>query len=189
MVGIQSAKFRRYKVKSFLVVQGEKNNNVFFIFKGLVRAYTINDRGEEITASIHRENQFFSNIDSILLHQVSQFYFEALEPTYVGFMEFEQVQTLLSQHRKLEETRRFFAQQAHRQNYARINSFVLLTPRRAVCRFYREKPRSGPAGTPTSTLPMFWASRLFHSVESENVWLPKKNKLFRTNYLLLTSFT
>ncbi|MEL7530103.1 MAG: cyclic nucleotide-binding domain-containing protein, partial [Bacteroidota bacterium] len=99
---LKVAKFKRHKAKSFLIEVGEDNKNIYFIFKGLVRAYHVNEKGEEITALLFKENQFFFCSDVILLQQASQFYYECLEPTYVGCLDFEQAQQVLSANRKLE---------------------------------------------------------------------------------------
>ena len=134
------AKFRRYKTKSFIIEKGEKNPNMYFILKGLVRSYTINDKGDEITASLHRENQFFFSTSGMLLQEASQFYFECLESTYVGFMDFKKIEEILPQYQKLEETRSIITQRVFRQNYERINSFVLLSPEERYVDFIKQNP-------------------------------------------------
>lgn len=137
---IKAASYKRYPAKSFVINAGDYNDNMYFIFKGLVRGFHVNDKGDEITAFLHKENQFFFGADTILLQQSSRFYYECLEPTYVGYLDFESVQLLLSAHRKLEETRRFIGRKIFSHSYDRMNSFVLLSPEERYLAFVEKYP-------------------------------------------------
>ncbi|MCI4670506.1 MAG: Crp/Fnr family transcriptional regulator [Bacteroidia bacterium] len=137
---VKIAKFRRYRNKSYVIEAGEKNTNVFFIFKGLVRSYKVNEKGDEITVSLYRENQFFLSAECHLYQNKSSFYFECLEPTFACFADVTKIQEILSRDKKVDETREFVSLKIFQQNYERINSFVLLTPEERYLDFVEKNP-------------------------------------------------
>lgn len=58
----------------------EKNTHVYFLCKGLVRSYKVNEKGDEITVALYLENPFFLNAECHLYQTDSTFYFECLQP-------------------------------------------------------------------------------------------------------------
>ena len=124
----QSANSKSYRAKEYLIKEGGLKRDVFFIRKGLVRAFKVNHKGEEITTLIRYENQIVGSIDIILFNQPSQFYFETLEPTDVYRIDHDVLQEIISQNPKLEANRKFIFQNILKEASQRIHSFVLLSP-------------------------------------------------------------
>lgn len=137
---IQSAKTKSFALGDHLIQEGEIRKEVFFIRKGLVRAYKIDEKGNEITTLIRWENQILASPDVILFNEPSQFYFEALEPTDVFYMDYDVIQTIVSNNPKLEENRKFILQNLLKEAYRRIDSFVLLTPEERYLNYIATKP-------------------------------------------------
>lgn len=70
--------FVDFKKNEIVIFQGDNSANLFFIIKGLVRAYYIDKEGNDITKNFAAENDFFST-KGLISHNPSLFYVECLE--------------------------------------------------------------------------------------------------------------
>ena len=69
---IKSASLNKFKPGECLIPANSKKREVFIILKGLVRSYSINDKGDEITMSLMIENNIVASMEQILLDQKSK---------------------------------------------------------------------------------------------------------------------
>jgi CRP-like cAMP-binding protein len=136
----KSAKTKSYASGEHLIVEGETKRNVFLIRKGLVRAYKINEKGDEITTLIRWENKIVASPNIILFNEPSQLYFETLEPTEVFYIDYDVLQTIISSNPKLESNRKFILQNVLKETLQRIDSFILLTPEERYLDFRKQYP-------------------------------------------------
>lgn len=137
---IKSAKTKSYLSGEHLIKCGEKNRNVYFIRNGLVRIYKNNRKGDEITAAIKWENTIVSNPDIIFSNEPSLLSFVALEPTSVFYIDFDQLQIIISNNPKLEMNRKFMLHTILKEAYQRIDSFIFLSPEERYLAFLKEQP-------------------------------------------------
>jgi CRP-like cAMP-binding protein len=72
-----------YKKGTVLLKQGEVCQHIFFIEKGLLRAYTLDDNGKEHIIQFATENWFISDRSSVFFNEESGFYIEAVEDSQV----------------------------------------------------------------------------------------------------------
>lgn len=140
MILFKSAKSLSFKKGENLIEEGDLKKSVFYIRKGLVRAYVVNDKGDEITTMIRSENQVMSSVEIILFNTPCPFYCEALEPTDVYYMDYDIIEQLIFKHPRLERNRKFFHQSIIKESYHRINSFVLLSPEERYLEFVEMNP-------------------------------------------------
>lgn len=140
LILFKSAKSLSFKKGDNLINEGDLKKNVFYIRKGLVRAYVVNDKGDEITTMIRSENQVMSSVEIILFNKPSPFYCEALEPTEVYHMDYDVIEKLIFENPRLERNRKFFHQNIIKESYQRINSFVLLSPEERYLEFVKSNP-------------------------------------------------
>ena len=85
---------KTFEKGEIVINDGDKINSIFYIRKGLVRSYLINDKGEEITFQLFAEKQLFGNVHTILFNEPSKFTFETLEKTKVYFTDLKTFQNL-----------------------------------------------------------------------------------------------
>jgi CRP-like cAMP-binding protein len=137
---IKAAKTKSYDIGEFIIKEGAVKKDVFFIRKGLIRAFKINDKGDEITTLLRWENQVVASQDIILFNQASTLYFEALEPTEVFHMSYDLLQSIIAQNPKLEENRKFMLLKTLKEASRRIDSFVLLSPEERYIDFVHSNP-------------------------------------------------
>jgi CRP-like cAMP-binding protein len=137
---IKSAKSKSFKKKEIIIEEGTLKKDVYFIRSGLVRAYCINDKGDEITFGLIAENQILTNIDIILFDQPSRFYYECIEDTKTFSIDFDKVQNIIERNPKLERNRKFFARNAMKKMLQRLETFVLMNAEERYEDFIKNNP-------------------------------------------------
>lgn len=137
---LQQATMKSYAPGEYLIKVGQLNKEVFLIRQGLVRAFRINDKGDEITTMLRWEYQPFASTHLILFNEPAQQYFEALERTTVFSMDYDELQSILTNNPKLEANRKYFFQSVLKQALQRIDSFVMLSPEERYLDFIRSSP-------------------------------------------------
>lgn len=137
---LRAAGKRSYERGAYLINEGSRKKEVFLIRKGLVRAFAINRKGDEITTLLRWENQVVASAEIILFEQPAQYYYEALEPTQVYVMDYKRLQAIIENNPKLEANRKYILQNILRQVLRRMDSFVLYTPEERYQRFVAANP-------------------------------------------------
>ena len=117
-----------FKKKDILIQEGTQKNKFFYIRKGLVRCYYINDKGDEVTFRLIPEQHIVINSDLILFKKPSKFYYQAIESTKTYAIDYDILQSIIASNGKYESNRKFVYQELLRQAQQRIESFVLHTP-------------------------------------------------------------
>lgn len=70
---------KKIEKADFLLRQGELCDKVFFVEKGLLRAYKVDDEGKEHINQFAPENWFITDRSSILFNYPSEYFIDALE--------------------------------------------------------------------------------------------------------------
>ena len=137
---IKSAKSKSFKKKETIIEEGALKTDVYFLRSGLVRAYCINEKGDEITFGLISENQILTNIDIILFDQPSRFYYECIEDTKTFSIDFDKVQNIIERNPNLERNRKFFARNAMKKMLQRLETFVLMNAEERYEDFIKNNP-------------------------------------------------
>jgi len=132
---IDIAQAQSFNAGEHLIKKGTTKRELFFIIKGLIRSFIINDKGDEITNSIGWENHFAANTDFILFNQSSRFYYEALEPTDVLSMDYDLLESIVSNNPKLLSNRKHIVQNMLMGTLKKLDSFILLSPEEKYVNF------------------------------------------------------
>ena len=140
LIVINAAKRKSYNIGEYLVKEGGTRKEIFFILKGLVRAYQINSKGEEITIGLYSENGFFCSPFNIFFNEPAQNDFVALEPTTVLSMDYEKLDVLVAKHPQLEANRKLIYHAGIKEMIKRNSSFILLSPEERYLDFVQKKP-------------------------------------------------
>lgn len=137
---IKSTKTSSLKKRNILIEAGSTETRVYFIRKGLIRQYHVNEEGEEITFRLIPEQNIVVNADYLLNDEPCRFYFETLEDTSFLSADYEVIQNIISNNPKLEKNRKFVFRKMIRQAKDRIESFVLLSPEKRYLKFIKDHP-------------------------------------------------
>lgn len=137
---LKASKLESFKAQSYLMEEGSRNRKVYFINKGLVRFYIVNEKGDEITTLIRWENQTFLNPDVIFFDRPSRFYIQALEDTKAFTLDYDQLQAIIDQNPKLEKNRKHILLNVLKETLTQRESFVLYSPEERYLNFVQTKP-------------------------------------------------
>lgn len=137
---IKATKSKTYGTGEFIIKEGESKKEVFFIQKGLVRVYKVNEKGNEITTLIRWENHMVASADVIFFNQPSGLFFQALEPTQLIYIDYDMLQQIISDNPKLEANRKYILQNVLKEALQRVDSFVLCSPEERYLNFIKGNP-------------------------------------------------
>jgi CRP-like cAMP-binding protein len=84
----------KVKKKEYLVREGQISSNVYFVQKGLMRAYYINEEGEEITNWFMKEVDVIFSVESFLEQTPSEEYIMALEDLDLLYISHRELQSI-----------------------------------------------------------------------------------------------
>lgn len=140
------ALFRHVKIKTvekgeIFVQRGETQKELFFIRKGLVRSYAVNEKEEEITFQLFPEYHIFGNIHAVLFNEPSNFCFQALERTKVYAMDYESYFRIAKNNPSIVELNmNFLGKRVVKQAFQRVESFVFLSPEERYRKYLKDYP-------------------------------------------------
>ena len=131
---------QQLKPSDIFLEEGSQKNNLYFITKGLVRSYYINEKGEEITNRLRYENQLIASYEILFFNEKSRFNFQAIEPTELLVINFNDLRRIIEQNTKLDSGRWYFMMNILIESLAAIDDFILLSPEQRYLKFIKEHP-------------------------------------------------
>lgn len=84
---LEQCKRKSYKKGSFLIFSGDLCESIFFVEKGLLRQYSIDNKGKEHILQFAPEGWLLNDRESMSLKKGSKFNIEALEDTEVFILD------------------------------------------------------------------------------------------------------
>ena len=119
--------------------EGESSRKVAFIQQGIIRAYCINDSGDEFTLFLRWEGQIIASHDSIINHQPSRFIYRALEPVSLLEIDYDVLEKTLKMQPEYEPLRTFFLMRMLSDSLKGIEAFVTQSPEERYCNLIAER--------------------------------------------------
>jgi CRP-like cAMP-binding protein len=123
-----------------LIPKGATKKSLFFIRKGLVRSYFVNNEGDEITFQLFPEYQIFGNVHSLLFNEPSTFTFQALEPTKVYAIDYDSFHDVVKNSKFLNLNKMGLGERVMKRAFQRVESLVLLSPEERYLRYMKDHP-------------------------------------------------
>lgn len=93
-----NSKLVQLKNREQLIQAGQKRSEVFYILKGMVRGYFINQKGEEKNIFLRPEFTFTGPPDTLFADRVTKYTFEAIQETEVLLLNYPKFLALAAQH-------------------------------------------------------------------------------------------
>ncbi|KAF2328122.1 Crp/Fnr family transcriptional regulator [Flavobacterium ginsenosidimutans] len=87
-------KLKRIRKKEIILSKGEISREIYFVAKGILRIYFVDENDDEKTFHFSLENTFATDYESFLKQTSADFYIQALENTTVIVITFEMLQFL-----------------------------------------------------------------------------------------------
>jgi CRP-like cAMP-binding protein len=141
LVLLRNVKIRTFEKGEILIREGSTKDDMFFVRKGLVRSYYIDEKVDEITFQLYPETHGFGNVHSIFFNEPSKFTYQTLERTKVYIIDFGSFNDVVSKNPKLMEVNRvYLISRLMKQLYYRVESFVLLSPEERYRKYVKDHP-------------------------------------------------
>lgn len=138
---LRNVSIRTIEKGEIFIKERSTKKEVFFIRKGLVRCFYINDNVDEITFQLFPENNIVINIQAILFDEPSKFSYQALERTKVYKIDYDSfIATVSKDPELLEINRRYVGRRAMKRMYRRVESLLLLSPEERYKKYIEEYP-------------------------------------------------
>lgn len=91
---VDNCKTQKIRKEQFLLRQNEQSINTFFVESGLLRQYSIDEKGKEHTLHFAPEKWFVTDRESAYFNQPSKYYIQALEESVVVLIDKMLIQEL-----------------------------------------------------------------------------------------------
>ena len=135
---LKHVQVQQLKPGDIFLEAGSQKNNLYFIIKGLIRSYYINEKGEEITNRLRYENQLVASYEILFFNQAARFNFQALEATELLSINFNELRKIIEQNTKLDTGRRYFMMSILSESLASLDDFILLSPEQRYLKFIQD---------------------------------------------------
>ncbi len=133
------ARSKQLKAGHIYIDCGSPSKRLAYIKKGLIRAYQLNEKGEDITVLLRWEDQFFSNMDTVFWQRPSRFVYEALEDTELLETDYDQFMSFIDAHPRFAAAKTFFLQNMLAESFERVERFILMSPEQRYLHLLAEK--------------------------------------------------
>ena len=131
---------RKFKPGEIYVQAGVMHKKVAHIKSGLMRAYIINEDGEEVTMFFRKEDHQIAPYDCIFADKPSRMFIEAFEETTLYEIDHEKLQEFMVRHPQYEKARMHFHQKLLMECLTRLEDFIILPPLQRYQNFIKQNP-------------------------------------------------
>lgn len=112
------------KAKEVYLKSGEVQGSLAFSYKGLLRVYYINDKGEDITISFVKENNYATDYGAFISQKPSKYFIETLEPCLLINVPYDAIKECYAKFKNCEKYGRVIAERHLIKVQDRMNDFL-----------------------------------------------------------------
>jgi len=128
------------KKNELLVSHGELGQQLYFVKKGCLRIFFINEEGQESTRFLAFENHFASALVSFITEAAAVEYVQALEDSELLYINRKDFFYLLEKHPIWEQFYRHYLEFAYVTNTNRLMSFITMDAKTRYENLLKERP-------------------------------------------------
>ena len=132
--------FTELQPKHFYIHANALQQEIGFVYKGLIRAFYVDDKGNEITVNFVQENRYATHYSSFISRTPSKYYFQCIEPTILVNLSYEHIQAGYNKYPNIERYGRLVAEAVLKFQQKRIESFLFETAEQRYLDFIQENP-------------------------------------------------
>lgn len=108
---VPHVRYEEYEKKESILTTQQKCTGIYFICEGLFRVYSLKD-GVEVNVSFMKENDFFTDYESLMTGNNCKLGLEAIEPTKIIFLPYEKLLESYDKSHMLERLGRLMVERA-----------------------------------------------------------------------------
>jgi CRP-like cAMP-binding protein len=128
------------KPKHFFIHANTMQKEIGFVYSGLLRAFYIDNNGNEISVNFIRENRFATHYSAFITQTPSKYYFQCLEPTVLVTISYKHIQEGYEKFPNLERYGRLVAEAVLKIQQKRIEGFLFDNAETRYLDFIKENP-------------------------------------------------
>lgn len=110
--------------KHFYIHAGTIQEQIGFVYKGLIRSFFVDEKGNEITVNFIRENRYATHYSAFITRTPSKYYFQCIEPTAIVNLSYNHIQVGYDKSHNIERYGRLIAEAVLQFQQKRIESFL-----------------------------------------------------------------
>lgn len=126
--------------KHFFIHANVIQQEIGFVFQGLIRAFYIDNQGNEITVNFVQENRYATHYTAFITRTPGKYYFQCIEPTILVNLSYDHIQTGYDKFTDIERYGRLIAEEVLKFQQKRIESFLFDTAEQRYLDFIKENP-------------------------------------------------
>ncbi len=115
-------------------------NEIGFLFSGLIRVFHVDDLGNQITIRFIKENEFATHFSAFIIHNPFNYFYKCVETSIVVKMPFSHLIEGYEVYPILQCYGRLVAEEALKVHQKRIESFLFDTAEERYLKFVKENP-------------------------------------------------
>jgi CRP-like cAMP-binding protein len=131
---------REVNTKHFFIHANTIQKEIGFIYSGLIRAFYIDQNGNEISVNFFRENHYATHYPAFITQKPSKYYFQCIEPTTIVMVSYKHIQEGYEQFPIFERYGRLVAEEVLKMQQKRIESFLFENAETRYLEFVQENP-------------------------------------------------
>lgn len=136
----QNVSITEYSIKSFYLRAGDVQQSLGFVYQGLIRAFYIDDKGNEITTSFVKENEYATDYGAFIRQKPCKYYFQCLEPCIMVDLPYQVMQDGYQKSKHIEKYGRLVTEEVLVLQQKRIESFLFQQAEERYLAFVAENP-------------------------------------------------
>ena len=126
--------------KHFFIHANVIQQEIGFVFQGLIRAFYLDNQGNEITVNFVQENRYATHYTAFITRTPGKYYFQCIEPTILVNLSYDHIQTGYDKFPDIERYGRLIAEEVLKFQQKRIESFLFDTAEQRYLDFIKENP-------------------------------------------------
>jgi len=128
------------KAKHFFIHANTIQKEIGFLYSGLLRAFYIDNNGNEISVNFIRENKYATHYSAFITRTPSKYYFQCLEPTVLVTISYKHIQEGYEKFPIFERYGRLVAESVLKIQQKRIEGFLFDNAESRYLDFINENP-------------------------------------------------
>ncbi len=130
---------KKFKKGDFLIKEGQRNTDTYFVLTGLVRQYKLAD-GNEIITNFFNEGQWILSLTSFSANTVSTDYLICEETTSVVVGNEQKAQEIFKKFPRLETTSRAVMETEFAEQQKMLTSYLTDSPEQRYLKLLKDRP-------------------------------------------------
>lgn len=131
---------KELKPKDFYISANIIQNEIGFVFSGLLRSFYVDKNLNQITVKFVCENEFATDFPAFISESPSKYYYQCIEPTIIVSLSLQHILEGYEKFPILERYGRLVAEEIVKIQQKRIGSFLFETAEERYINFIKEYP-------------------------------------------------